>query len=87
MKLKDISRTATFAWDPSSAAAPLLVTGDAAGALDESFSNESHLEIWAPKLYDPDNAQGYALGGKDQPGPKGKVTVSSRCVNNMQSSS
>lgn len=78
MKLKDISRTATFAWDPSSAAAPLLVTGDAAGALDESFSNESHLEIWAPKLYDPDNAQGYALGGKDQPGPTGKVTVSSR---------
>lgn len=84
MKLKDISRTATFAWDPSSASAPLLVTGDAAGALDESFSNESHLEIWAPKLYDPENAQGYALGGKDQPGPQGKVTVSSRCVNKQE---
>lgn len=81
MKLKDISRTATFAWDPSSIAAPYLVTGDAAGALDESFSNESHLELWAPKLYDPENAQGYGLGGKDQPGPQGKVTVSSRYVN------
>ncbi|CAK9779733.1 hypothetical protein CC85DRAFT_76158 [Cutaneotrichosporon oleaginosum] len=79
MKLKDISRTATFAWDPSSASEPLIVTGAVAGALDESFSNDSQLEIWAPKLYERDGAesQGYSLGGQGA-GPKGSVTVSSR---------
>ncbi|GMK56909.1 hypothetical protein CspeluHIS016_0307490 [Cutaneotrichosporon spelunceum] len=79
MKLKDISRTATFAWDPSSASEPLIVTGAVAGALDESFSNDSQLEIWAPKLYERDGAesQGYSLGGQGA-SPKGCVTVSSR---------
>jgi protein transport protein SEC31 len=79
MKLKDISRTATFAWDPSSASEPLIVTGAVAGALDESFSNDSQLEIWAPKLYERDGAesQGYSLGGQGA-GPKGSITVSSR---------
>ena len=48
MKLKDISRTATFAWDQSSSSAPLIATGAVAGALDESFSNDSQLEIWEP---------------------------------------
>lgn len=80
MKLKDISRTATFAWDPSSAAEPLIVTGAVAGALDESFSNDSQLEIWSPKLYEPEgkaDKQGFSLGGQG-PGPKGSVTVASR---------
>ncbi|BEI98107.1 hypothetical protein CcaverHIS631_0304060 [Cutaneotrichosporon cavernicola] len=79
MKLKDIARTATFAWDPSSASEPLIVTGAVAGALDESFSNDSQLEIWAPKLYERDGteSQGYSLGGQGA-GPKGSVTVSSR---------
>lgn len=80
MKLKDISRTATYAWDPSSASEPYIVTGAAAGALDESFSNDSQLEIWRPKYYDADgaaNAQGYQLGGKGA-GPEGSVTVISR---------
>lgn len=73
MKLKDISRTATFAWDQSSSSSPLLATGAAAGALDESFSNESQLEIWAP---DFGEGEGMKLGG--DVGPKGSVTISSR---------
>jgi len=87
MKLKDISRTATFAWDTSPAsepgAGPYIVTGDAAGALDESFSNDSKLEIWAPKFYereDPSGAskpQGYSLG-REHSGPVGSVSVASR---------
>jgi len=45
-----ISRTATFAWSPSALTGthPYLATGTVAGALDESFSNESVLELWQP---------------------------------------
>lgn len=81
MKLKNISRTATFAWETSSASSPLLVTGDAAGALGADLSSDSHLEIWAPKLYESDSksdAQGYNLGADSEHGPAGSVTVSSR---------
>lgn len=76
MKLKDISRTATFAWDQSSSSSPLLATGAVAGALDESFSNESQLEIWSP---DFGEGQGMYLGGTDSK-PEGSVTVNSRYV-------
>lgn len=75
MKLKDISRTATFAWDQTSSANPLLVTGAVAGALDESFSNESQLEIWKP---DFGQSGGLRLGGEGQKGPEGSITVGSR---------
>jgi protein transport protein SEC31 len=78
MKLKDISRTATFAWDTSSSSSPYLATGAVAGALDESFSNESQLEIWAPQFFGGDDgAQGMKLGGEGK-GPEGSVTVNSR---------
>ncbi|WWD21730.1 hypothetical protein CI109_106217 [Kwoniella shandongensis] len=74
VKLKDISRTATFAWDQASSSSPLLATGAVAGALDESFSNESQLEIWAPDFGD---AQGLRLGGEGNPA-LGSITVGSR---------
>jgi protein transport protein SEC31 len=76
MKLKDVARTATFAWDQSSSASPLLATGAAAGALDESFSNESQLEIWSP---DFGESQGMYLGTPES-GPRGSITVNSRQV-------
>lgn len=74
MKLKDIPRTATFAWDQSSSSAPFLVTGAIAGALDENFSNESQLEIWAPDFSD---AHGFKLGGEGK-GPVGSISINSR---------
>lgn len=76
MKLKEIHRTSTFAWSPS-ASLPLLATGTVAGALDESFSNESHLEIWAPDFLDKDE---YDLGMPGQNGPKGLVTDTARFI-------
>jgi protein transport protein SEC31 len=76
MKLKDISRTATFAWDNSSSSSPLIATGAIAGALDESFSNDSQLEIWAP---DFGEAQGMRLGGEDNEAG-GSISVGSRWV-------
>jgi protein transport protein SEC31 len=51
MKLKEIHRTSTFAWSPISSI-PTLATGTVSGALDESFSNESALEIWTPNFLD-----------------------------------
>ncbi|KAF8886801.1 hypothetical protein BD779DRAFT_1673098 [Infundibulicybe gibba] len=74
MKLKEIRRTSTFAWSPA-ASLPLLATGTVAGALDESFSNESQLEIWEPNFLDKHE---YELGGEGQHGPKGLVTDTSR---------
>jgi len=76
MKLKDVSRTATFVWDQSSSSSPLIATGAVAGALDESFSNESQLEIWAP---DFGEGQGLRLGG-DGSNAEGSITVGSRWV-------
>ena len=71
MKFKEIRRTSTFAWSPA-ASLPLLATGTVAGALDESFSNESQLEIWAPDVFDDDEFQ---LGADPA---KGLVTDTSR---------
>jgi len=74
MKLKEIHRTSTFAWSPY-ASLPLLATGTVAGALDESFSNESQLEIWAPDFLDKDE---YDLGREGLHGPKAFVTDNAR---------
>jgi protein transport protein SEC31 len=45
VRLRDIPRTATFAWSPGSGK-PIVVTGTKAGAVDADFSDESKLEIW-----------------------------------------
>ena len=74
MKLKEIHRTSTFAWSPA-ASLPLLATGTVAGALDESFSNESQLEIWAPNFLDRDE---FDLGVEGGHGPKGSVKDTAR---------
>lgn len=43
-----LPRTAAFAWAPSNAevSGPVMATGTVAGALDESFNNDSVLELW-----------------------------------------
>jgi protein transport protein SEC31 len=74
MKLKEIHRTSTFAWSPSPSL-PLLATGTVAGALDESFSNNGQLEIWAPDFLDKHE---YDLGGEGQTEAKASVTTTSR---------
>ena len=74
MKLKEIRRTSTFAWSPSPSL-PLLATGTVAGALDESFSNNGQLEIWAPDFLDKNE---YSLGGEGQTEAKASVTTTSR---------
>lgn len=45
VRLREIPRTAAFAWS-SGPAKPLLVTGTRAGAVDDSFSDEVKLELW-----------------------------------------
>ena len=45
VRLREIPRTATFAWSPGSAL-PLIATGTRAGAVDADFSNETCLELW-----------------------------------------
>lgn len=79
MKLKEIHRTSTFAWSPSPSL-PLLATGTVAGALDESFSNNGQLEVWAPDFLDKNQ---YDLGGDGQAGPKASVTTTSRYIRSI----
>lgn len=74
VKLKEIHRTSTFAWSPSPSL-PLLATGTVAGALDESFSNNGQLEIWAPDFLDKHE---YDLGAEGQAGPRASITTTSR---------
>ncbi len=45
VRLRDIPRTAAFAWSPGTNK-PLLVTGTRAGAVDADFSDETKLELW-----------------------------------------
>lgn len=51
VKLKEIPRTATFAWSPVSQD-PFLVTGTVAGAVDADFSSTTKLELWDLNLID-----------------------------------
>ena len=53
VRLREIPRTATFAWSPGSEA-PLIVTGTRAGAVDADFSDETKLELWNLLLDDLD---------------------------------
>lgn len=45
VRLREIPRTATFAWSPGTSS-PYLATGTRAGAVDVDFSNDTQLEIW-----------------------------------------
>lgn len=58
VRLREVPRTATFAWFPGSGK-PLLVSGTRAGAVDADFSDESNLELWDLSL--DDQQQGLEL--------------------------
>ncbi len=51
VRLREIPRTAAFAWYPG-ADSPLVVTGTRAGAIDADFSDETKLELWDLSLDD-----------------------------------
>ncbi len=70
VRLRELPRTATFAWSPG-AEKPLLVTGTRAGAVDADFSDECKLELWDLSLDDPQ--QGIELQ------PIASITIESRC--------
>lgn len=56
--LREIPRTATFAWSPGTSS-PYLATGTRAGAVDADFSNDTQLELWNLDLNNPN--QGHEL--------------------------
>lgn len=69
VRLREIPRTATFAWSPGPAP-PFLATGTKAGAVDADFSNDTQLELWALQL--DDGEQSVELS------PTASVSVDSR---------
>lgn len=74
VRLREIPRTATFAWSPGSAS-PLIATGTRAGAVDADFSNETVLELWDLGL---DEA-----GGAQDLQPAAKIATDSGCVQDL----
>ncbi|EEY19078.1 transport protein SEC31 [Verticillium alfalfae VaMs.102] len=53
VRLREIPRTAAFAWSPGSEK-PLVVSGTRAGAVSDDFSDETKLELWDLNLDDQD---------------------------------
>lgn len=51
VRLREVPRTATFAWSPA-IASTFLATGTRAGAVDADFSNDTQLELWDLGLND-----------------------------------
>lgn len=76
VRLREIPRTATFAWSPGSAP-PLIATGTRAGAVDADFSDETTLELWDLGLDDVD--QGTELK------PVGSISTDARHVTRLSS--
>lgn len=68
-KIRDIQRTAAFAWSPGTE--PFIATGTQAGAVAADFSDNTQLELW-----DLD------LGGDVQAelSPVASVNTDSKCV-------
>lgn len=71
VRLREIPRTAAFAWSPG-AATPLIAAGTKAGAVSADFSNETTLEIWDLDL---DNSS-----SNPEPQAVGSVGADSRLV-------
>lgn len=71
VRLREIPRTAAFAWSPGSASL-LVVTGTRAGAVDADFSDETKLELWDLSLNNLD--QGVELQ------PLASISTDSRYV-------
>ena len=67
-RLRSVDRTAVFAWSNGSGA-PLMVTGTRTGALDDSFSSETKLELWNLKLDD--------IAKEEELKPAGTITTDS----------
>jgi protein transport protein SEC31 len=70
VKLREIPKTAAFAWS-SGSGAPYVVTGTRAGAVDADFSDETKLELWDLGL--DDRQQGVELQ------PIASLITDSRC--------
>lgn len=68
VRLREISRTAVFAWSPGNGA-PLVVTGTRAGAVSDDFSSEVKLELWDLRLNE--------LHGDGDLTPAGSITTDS----------
>lgn len=68
VRLREIPRTAVFAWLPGSAA-PLVVTGTRTGAVSDDFSSEVKLELWDLRLHE--------LDGDGELTPAGSITTDS----------
>ncbi|KAI9308433.1 hypothetical protein BJ944DRAFT_174834 [Cunninghamella echinulata] len=73
-KLSEIQRTASFAWSPGQQI-PLIAAGTAAGALDDSFSNASELELFQLDL---SSSKSDGLHVQHGLSPVGKINSPSR---------
>ena len=76
VRLREIPRTAAFAW--SHDAVPFVVTGTRSGAVDADFSDETKLEIWGLSLDSP--AQGLELQPLTSISAESRYAAATCCV-------
>jgi len=72
VRLREISRTAAFAWSPSSGP-PAIVTGTKAGAVDADFSSDTTLELWDLGFDD-------VTSSRSELKPTGSISTDSRYI-------
>src|SRR5271155_4299943 len=75
VRLREIPRTAAFAWSPG-AASPLIATGTKAGAVSADFSSETVLELWDLNLGD--------AHANSELQPAGSISAESRLVKRVR---
>ncbi len=71
VRLREVPRTAAFAWSPGTGL-PLIATGTKAGAVDADFSTDTVLEVWDLQL-----GQQHQVPELQ---PSGSIGTDSRCV-------
>jgi protein transport protein SEC31 len=76
-RLNEIRRTAAFAWSPGQQT-PLIAAGTVAGALDDSFSNASELELFQLDLTNSKKSNDFTNSSPQGLSPVAKVTCSTR---------
>lgn len=74
--LATFARTGAFAWGTSAAYLPILATGTASGALDDSFDQGGRLELWS--VYGTDSSLPAPAAPSE--GPRSPITARKKLV-------
>ena len=76
VRLREVPRTATFAWSPT-VGIPRLATGTEAGTVDANFSSDTQLELWDLQLGTSTDREIQSVGKVETDSRSARLTKSS----------